>query len=84
MNLSTLGTPAYDCKFNTLFLYLLLPWQMVRFAIHAAFSINGVNCMRSGHVTVQRAAANQGKPLQRDHGVLARWHGGGHGRKTHV
>lgn len=77
-------TLADYCEFNSLFLDLLLSWQMVRFAIHAAFSINGVKSMRSGHVTIQRAAANQSKPLERDHGVLARWHRGGHGGKAHV
>lgn len=73
-----------DDQLNPSFLHLLLSWQIVSFAIHAAFSINGVNAMRSGHVTIQRAAANQGEPLERDHGVLAGRHGGGHGGETHV
>lgn len=66
------------------FLYLLLPWQGVRFAVHSALPINGVNSMRSGHVTIQRAVADQGEPLERDHGVLAGRHGGGHRGETQV
>lgn len=79
-----LSTPADVIVYLLFFLYLLLSWQVVRFAVHSAVPIDGVNSMRSSHVTIQRAVANQGEPLERDHGVLARRHGGGHSGETHV
>ncbi len=54
------------------------------FAVGSVFSISRVGAMWSRHVAVQRTVANQGKSLKGNHGVLARRHGGGHGRKTQV
>lgn len=56
-------------------LYLLQPRQavcvVVRLAIWSVFSVSRVDAMRSRHVAVQRAVANQGKSLKGHHGVLA-------------
>lgn len=73
-SLVTLWTPAKraDYCLFVVFLYLLLSRQVVRFAVHPALPTNGVNAVWNGHVTIQRAVANQSEPLERDHGVLAR------------
>lgn len=56
-------------------LYLLQPRQavcvVVRLAVRSVLSVSRVDAVRSRHVAVQWAVANQGKSLKGHHGVLA-------------